>query len=153
MRVLRQSVLLSDKEQRHYYKTKVMPTFAQMEPEMILFSYLLRGKCIGYGGLVHMDWMARRGEISFLLDTARSANIDSYQNEFSIFLGMLKRCAFEFLKLNRIYTECYDIRPWHIKVIERCGFKFEGRLRRHVRIGPECVDSLFHGLLREDYDG
>jgi hypothetical protein len=62
--VLRQDKILTKKEQEDYFNTMIITTFEKKNPEMILFSFLSKNKCIGYGGLVHINWKARRGEIS-----------------------------------------------------------------------------------------
>ncbi|OHE74666.1 MAG: hypothetical protein A2007_00065 [Verrucomicrobia bacterium GWC2_42_7] len=145
--VLRQRKPLSDEDQRNYFREKVLPTFDQAEPEQILLSYLKNGKCIGYGGLVHLDWEARRGEVSFLLETARVSDRDMHSREFKTYLALIKQLAFKILKLHRLSTETFDVRPWHVAVLESEGFKFEGRLRDHVKIQGEYTDSLLHGLI------
>ena len=152
--VLRQARPLTDEDQRRYYEEAVLPTFSQTEPRMLLFSYLLDGRLIGYGGLTNLDWVNRRAEISFLLETSRTGerNRIQYEADFSAFLTLMKRIAFGELKLNRLFTETYDIRPWHVAVLEKNGFRPEGRMRQHVRIRGEYVDSLLHGCLAEEND-
>lgn len=154
---LRQRWPISETAQENYWEQVVFPDFQTMQPAQILLSFLLRGRCIGYGGLVHIDWGARRAEVSFLLETSRSENALTFQNEFAVYLKMLKRLAFDELKLNRLHTETFDVRPLVLKVLEGAGFKAEGRLRRHVNLEPDekkeprYVDSIVHGLLRDEW--
>lgn len=152
--VLRQARPLTDEDQRRYYEEAVLPTFTEAEPRMLLFSYLLDGRLIGYGGLTNLDWVNKRAEISYLLETARSSEQDRerYEADFSAFLTLMKRIAFRELKLNRLFTETFDIRPWHVAVLEKNGFRPEGRMRQHVRIRGVYVDSLIHGCLAEEND-
>ena len=49
-----------------------------------------------------------------------------------------------YLKLNKITTETYDVRPWTINVLENLGFKREGRLKNHVLIDYKLYDSILH---------
>lgn len=147
--VLRQKRPLTDEDQRRYYETQIRPSFRQEEPDMVLFSYLKDGRCIGYGGLTHIDWEARRAELSFLLDTERTRDLEPYMYEFTVYLTMLKKIAFEQLGLQRIFSETFDIRPYIVETLEKNGFVFEGRLRRHVYIRGSYVDSLIHGCLKE----
>lgn len=149
MRVLRQSQPLSPEDQRRYFRDVVLPTFEQPQPPMLLFTYLLEDRPVGYGGLVHIDWENRRAEISFLLETARSREDadGEYARLFSCFLDFMKHIAFDELGLNRLYTETFDIRPLHVRVLEKNGFRPEGRMRQHVRIDGRFVDSLIHGCL------
>jgi len=153
---LRQRFPISETQQENYWEQAVFPTFQQVHPPQVLLSFLQRGKCVGYGGLVHLDWDDGRGEVSFLLETQRANNVLTYQNEFALFLRLLKQLAFAHLGLRRLTTETYDVRPVTVKVLEAAGFKLEGRLRKHHCLtpddadNPQPVDSLVHGLLRED---
>ena len=154
MDVLRQSRQLTEEDQRRYYSETVRESFEQPFPRIMLFSYLLEGHLIGYGGLTNIDWQNKRAEISYLLETARNneANGQQYVSDFSGFLRLMKLVAFEHLAFNRVFTETYDIRPLHISVLENNGFVLEGRMRQHVHIQGKFMDSLIHGYLFEEYD-
>jgi RimJ/RimL family protein N-acetyltransferase len=147
MAILRQTEALTEERQEWYYQAVLLPSFSTKTPQQILFSYLLQGHLIGYGGIVHVDWHSRRGEVSFLLETSRTNAVKTHCRDFSIFLKLLKRVAFEELNLHRLYTECYAIRPYHIQVLEMEGFAFEGRMKEHVLIDGVFVDSLIHGCV------
>lgn len=144
--VLRQSDKITPEGQRQYYATHIWPTMASPQPPQILFSYLRDDKLIGYGGLVHIGWHARKAEVSVLFDlTPRSE--EDYRHHLSTYLTLLKRAAFDDLNFHRLWTEAYDIRPLHISVFEENGFVFEGRLQDHEYIDGRYVDTLFHGCL------
>ncbi len=149
--ILRQKVFLTDHDQEEYYQKYVVPGFSETRPKIILFSYLEHSKCIGYGGLTNIDWENSRAEVSFLVQTERTKNLQQYRRDFSCFLLLLKRIAFTELRLNRLYTETYDIRPDHISVLEEIGFILEGRLKQHIVIQGRSVDSLIHGCSRENF--
>jgi RimJ/RimL family protein N-acetyltransferase len=75
-----------------------------------------------------------------------------YRQDFLAHLRLLGQAAFTGLTFNRLFTETYDIRPAHVAVLEEAGFRPEGRLRQHVRLGPGTfADSLMHGQLAADY--
>jgi RimJ/RimL family protein N-acetyltransferase len=150
MQVLRQSRLLTEQDQRRYYGEFVAPSMSASQPDMVLVSFLMQGRCIGYGGLTHIDWGAQRAEVSFLLDTSRTVDKSSYRTDFVAFLRLLKTLAFERLLLRRLFTETYDIRPYHTAALEAAGFINEGRLRKHYLIDGALTDAVFHGLLKED---
>lgn len=76
---------------------------------------------------------------------------DAYREAFNVFLDMMKEFAFQAVKLNRIYTETYDIRPDHIGILENNGFVLERRMREQVKIQGKFVDSLIHGITKRDY--
>jgi RimJ/RimL family protein N-acetyltransferase len=152
MDVLRQSEVLSDQDQQRYYNTAVLPCFEERHPRQILFSLLEKDVCIGYGGLTNIDWMAKRTEMSFLVNPKRTLSEDTYTADFSAFISLLKKVMFTDLGFNRIFTETYDIRPLHIRILEKNGFVLEGRLKQHVHINNTFVDSLIHGYIKSYFD-
>ena len=64
---LRQDSILTKEEQDNYFDKVLSKIFDVPNPNQILFSYLENGICLGYGGLVHINWKDRNAEISFLL--------------------------------------------------------------------------------------
>ncbi|WP_375417474.1 GNAT family N-acetyltransferase [uncultured Hymenobacter sp.] len=151
LNVLRQTEPLSVAAQDSYFESTVRPLFSQPQPNQLLFSLLLDGALVAYGGLVHLHWPDQRGEVSFLADPARVADPATYRTDFQAHLRQLAALAFGPLKLNRLFTETYDVRPAHVAILEEIGFRPEGRLRQHVRLAGTFVDSLLHGLLAADY--
>ena len=148
---LRQNKPLTQEEQLRYFHEVVAPAFNQTQPEQLLLRYTHRSALIGYGGLVHLDWEARRGEVSFLLETERAKDLRSYGMELSIFLQLLKKCAFDVLDLNKIHTESYVHRPWHVQAIEAAGFRREGTLRNHALADGKLVDAVVASCLKDEY--
>lgn len=146
---LRQKEPLTPDMQQRYYDTLIHPTFQMAQPPQVLFSFLFEARCIGYGGIVHIDWDSNRGEMSFLADTERAAHQEVYKSDFTHFITLLKQAVFGDLNFHRISGETYDIRSHHIAIMEKNGFLLEGRLREHVKIGGRYVDSLMHGCLRD----
>jgi hypothetical protein len=145
--VLRQSAPISPEQQSAYYAAEIWPAMKQPQPSNILVSYFWDSSHIGYGGLVHIAWPHLRAEVSFLLDPARAAELDEADIHFFNFLGLMKEMAFDDLKLHRLCTETYAIRPRHIAVLSARGFRQEGVLREHVYIHGKPVDSFVHGCL------
>jgi len=150
--VLRQKKLLSDKDQIRYYKNHVFPLFNEPRPFQILLSYLKEDRCIGYGGLTNIDWEYKRTELSYLAETVRARDEKIYSEDFTSYLVMIKKVVFEDLSFNRIFTETFDIRPLHVLLLEKSGFRYEGRLKKHVYINDKYTDSLIHGYLKEYYE-
>ena len=150
--VLRQKTPLTDEDQRKYFLQVIQPTFIEKEPRQILVSILLNGELIGYGGLVHMDWEARRAEVSFLVATERANHEATQRADFSHYLQLIKQLAFDVLHLNRLTAETFNIRPMHIQVLEENGFLLEGILKQHAVVRGELVDSICHGLLRDRFE-
>lgn len=150
MNVLRQKKPLTDEDQISYYDHIIIPSFSNEKPKQILFSFLFNNECIGYGGLVHIDWNKKKAELSFLVNPERTKDDLLYRKEFSIFIEMVKEIAFTGLNLQEIFTETYDIRPNHIKILEDKGFKLQKRMKNYVKIDNKCVGSLVHGYLKKD---
>lgn len=145
--VLRQRSPLTAARQAEYWTRVVEPAFELDRPPQLLLSYLYQGNAIGYGGLVHISWDDARAEVSFLVDPLRAAQPGIYARDFSVWLRLMRQIAFERLGFRRLFTETYDIRPQHITILEAAGFEREGRLRCHVTIDGQPVDSLIHGCL------
>ena len=63
---LRQDKLLTKNDQDYYFKNVVNRLFNQQRPNQLLFSFLKENLCVGYGGLVHINWVRKNAEISFV---------------------------------------------------------------------------------------
>jgi len=149
--VLRQKEKLTLKDQEKYFNELIQPSFSMQYPSQILFTYLKDKSRIGYGGFVHISWINRRAEMSFLLDPERVVNKNQYSYDFSIFIQLMKRICFSEIKFNRLFTETYEYRTFHISVLENSGFKPEGRMRQHIYHKGKYYDSLVHSVIREEY--
>ena len=66
---LRQAKPLTAADQENYFVNTVAKLFDEEKPAQILFSYLENDVCIGYGGLVHINWIDKNAEISFIMNT------------------------------------------------------------------------------------
>lgn len=144
--VLRQSSHLTQEEQEIYWQKVVLPSYQKNQPEQFLVAFLELGKLIGYGGITHIDWEKGVGEVSFLLCPDEIGTPENYRMKFGSFLELIKTTAFDKLKLVRLFTETYDIRPDHISELEANGFRLENRLKNAVEINGRKVDVLIHGL-------
>jgi RimJ/RimL family protein N-acetyltransferase len=151
MDVLRQSKPISSEEQERYFAENVWPEMETEEPRQILLAIERSGVLIGYGGLVHISWADSRAEISFLLDPKAEKHPALRKEVFSDFMKLLQSLAFVDLHIKRLWTETYAMRHAHIEVLERSGFQLEGRMRNHILINGEVIDSLIHGLIFSDW--
>jgi len=148
---LRQQGVLSEDEQDKYYKDKISPLFIEEQPSQLLFSIYRKGSLVGYGGLVHINWLDKYAEMSFLTKTEILKNDNSeYGRILSIFISAMKNVLFDHLNFNRMFTETYSLRLEHIKILESNGFVFEGSQRKKILIDGEYHDSLFHSILKTD---
>ncbi len=144
--ILRQKKPISENEQEEYYEKKLKKNFHENKPEQIIFSFLLKNECIGYGGFVHIDWEQKSAELSFLNETNRSKNLDLYFKDFSKFLRIISKIAFDHIKFKKLITETYNIRPKTIEILKNFGFKKEKTLKNHVKIDGKLIDSLIFNL-------
>ena len=140
--ILRQPTPLTAEQQEYYFKTTVTELFEQEKPKQLLWSFLENDKLIGYGGLVHIDWEAKHGEISFLLCNERNADVIQYKKDWSIYLQLITDLAFNELKFQKIHTYAYNIRPHYFEVICEQGFVKEGHLKNHILINNKLSDVL-----------
>ncbi|MBP5796664.1 MAG: GNAT family N-acetyltransferase [Bacteroidales bacterium] len=120
------------------------------KPEQILFSYLKDGACIGYGGLVHINWIDRNAEISFIMDTSLEAA--HFAEHWSNYLTMLKEVAFTELNLHKIYTYAFDLRPHLYTMLEANGYTREATLKEHCLFNGVYKDVVLHALWNDRYD-
>lgn len=144
--VLRQRTPLSEHDQDDYFESTVRPSFGQIRPAQVLVAYTENEQLVGYGGVVHIDWDDRRGEISFLTSRERADSPD-FEQDWSVFIGLLAAVARDDLHLHKLTTETYAFRDDVVRYMRRAGMQPEGRLVDHHRVGEEYVDSLLHGLV------
>lgn len=149
--ILRQNNIIESDEQKAYFDKVIVPTFLQDHPKQILFSLLHHQECIGYGGLVSIDWEAKRAEISFLVNSKRAAVSSQYEKDFNHFFDLLCQVAFKELQFHKLFTETFAYRDAHILLLEKFGFQKEGVLRDHVYKKSTWHNSIFHGLLAQEF--
>ena len=141
---LRQARPLTEDDQQRYFDNVVAKLYDNPKPDQILFSYLEKGACIGYGGLVHINWIDWNGEISFIMDTQLEA--EHFQEHWSNWLSMLKKVAFDDLGLHKIYTYAFDLRPHLYTALETNGFIREATLKEHCLFQGEYKDVVIHSI-------
>ncbi len=143
---LRQRKLLTEQEQDNYFITVVAGLFEQDQPDQILFSYLEVNKCIGYGGLVHINWIDKNAEISFIMDTHLEK--DYFDFHWTIFLGMIEKIAFTELFMHKIFVFAFDLRPQLYKILEKNDFFKDGILKDHCFIDGYFKDVIIHSKIK-----
>jgi len=141
---LRQNKLLTSEDQQRYFDNVVSRLYDQPQPDQILFSYMEQDRCIGYGGLVHINWTDRHAEISFIMDTQLEQA--HFAEHWSHYLTMLKKIAFEDLALHKIYTYAFDLRPHLYTVLEANGFRREATLHEHCLFNGAYKDVIIHSI-------
>lgn len=139
---LRQKELLSKEQQDRYFTDVVAPLFEKDFPTQYLFSYLFQGNCIGYGGLVHINYEKKSAELSFIMNTALEKEAFSFH--WSNFLHLIELIAFHDLKFNRIFTYAYDLRPQLYPILESCGFMLERKIPNALVENGPSVGAIIH---------
>ena len=145
---LRQQEKLNSVQQDRYFREEVFTLFDQINPKQILFSMLEKGECIGYGGLVHINWGTRSAEISFLMDTTREHR--DFSTLWITFLTLIESVAFQELQFNRIFTYSYELRPHLYKVLKQLQFKEEKRISKASQLGTQWIDALIHSKQKDN---
>lgn len=143
---LRQSEPLNEKDQENYFSAVLSKVFSEQNPQQLLFSYLESNECIGYGGLVHINWIDKNAEISFIMNTKLER--DYFSLHWANFLQLLEKVAFNELDLHKIYTYAYDLRPHLFSTLENSGYKMEAILKEHCLIDNEFKNVIIHSKFK-----
>jgi RimJ/RimL family protein N-acetyltransferase len=144
---LRQNKPLTTVDQEYYFSNVIASLFEQEKPNQILFSFLENGKCIGYGGLVHINWIDKNAEISFIMATELEKN--SFQKHWMTYLKLVEELAFEELNLHKIYTYAFDLRQHLYPVLAASGFREEARLKEHCYFNGSYFDVVINSKINE----
>ena len=142
---LRQNELLTQEKQDHYFRTTIASLFTEDKPEQILFSFLKGEECIGYGGLVHINWIDRNAEVSFIMNTRLEE--ESFSKNWSMFLKCLEQLAFGELEFHKIFIYAFDLRPHLYDVLELNGYFKDARLKDHCFFQGDFKDVLIYSKL------
>lgn len=65
-------------------------------------------------------------------------------------LGRFTEYAFETFDLERLQASVFAWNPASARVLEKCGYQLEGRLRRAIIKDDKVTDELVYGLLRPE---
>lgn len=139
---LRQTELLTKEKQDYYFDNIVSKLFEQEKPNQILFSYIENEVCIGYGGLVHINWIDKNAEISFIMNTELEK--DFFQEHWQSFIQLIEKVAFVNLKLHKLSTYAYDLRPKLYYILDSLGYKKEAVLKEHCLFENKFIDVIIH---------
>ena len=139
---LRQENDLSKEIQDLYFKNIINNLFKVKFPDQILFSYLEENKCIGYGGLVHINWEKKDAEISFIMETLLEKKYFDFH--WRNFLFLIEEVAFKDLSFNKISTYAYDLRSHIYNIFEEAGFYRESELKNQLFHNGEYKSVIIH---------
>ena len=139
---LRQSAPLTIDDQNYYFDNVVSALFDKENPDQLLFSFLKNDEFIGYGGLVHINWIDKNAEISFVMKTSLERFF--FEDLWVKYLKIIEDIAFASMKFNKIFTYAYDLRPRLYTALDSAGFEIESVLKNHKMIEDFYVDILVH---------
>ncbi|WP_375239615.1 GNAT family N-acetyltransferase [Aurantibacter sp.] len=143
---LRQDKPLTEKSQDNYFNGIVAKLFDQEKPNQILFSYLKNGRCIGYGGLVHINWIDKNAEISFIMNTDLEEN--HFHFHWSTYLKMIESLAFEELGFHKLYVYAFDLRSHLYKVLLDSNYFRDAILKEHCSFDNKFIDVVIYSKLK-----
>jgi RimJ/RimL family protein N-acetyltransferase len=142
---LRQTKPLTKEDQDKYFNEVISKLFDQEQPDQLLFSFLEKEICIGYGGLVHINWIDKNAEISFIMNTALEK--DHFQQYWSIYLELIEKVGFQHLNLHKLYVYAFDLRPHLYNTLEGNDYFFDASLKEHCRFGGNFIDVVIYSKI------
>jgi len=104
-------------------------------------------KLIGNVELCHMNWWQNKaGEICYMIKKEYRGK--GYAKEASKIL--INHC-FKKLRFHKIYADTDHDNIISQKVLEKLGFRFEGRIREKHLVNGRWKDEMDYGLLRKEW--
>ena len=144
--VLRQDTLISKEEQIEYFERFVFPEYSSKEPKQILLSIKKGKDFIGYGGMVNINWQTHESEISFLLSPEFAEKKEQYSTIFTEFINLIIQLASQ-KSIKKLFTETFDFRVHHIRILEKAGFNRKKKLLNRKIINNQMINSIIHEKL------
>jgi RimJ/RimL family protein N-acetyltransferase len=145
---LRQDKPLTKENQENYFSNVVSKLFDVEKPNQLLFSFLWKNEFVGYGGLVHINWIDKNAEISFIMKTEMQT--ENFEIFWINYLEILEKIAFQDLNLHKIYTYAFDIRPKLYLALEKSGFNQDARLKEHCLFNEKFIDVVMHSKINSN---
>lgn len=144
---LRQDKPLTKEAQDRYFDEIIPQLFHQEKPSQLLFSFLKDGKLIGYGGLVHINWVDKNAEISFIMNTELEK--EEFEWNWSKYLSLIEELAFEEMAFVKLYVYAFDLRPHLYTTLLNNSYFMDARLKNHCIFNGELKDVVIHSKLKE----
>lgn len=104
------------------------------------------GEIIGMISLNNIDVINRNAELGYWLGKPFWGK--GYVSEA---IELLVNHSFRRFKLNRIYARVMRPNTVSAHLLEKCGFTYEGTLRKNIKRNGRYLDELRYGLLLEDW--
>lgn len=107
-------------------------------------SHRLLGAC----GLCYIDWVNRSADFSIYVGADELYIDEVFAPDAALTMA---RYAFQELGLHRLWSEIYDFDHLKKRFFEKMGFTLDGRHRQTHWGEGEWHDSLFYGMLSDDF--
>ena len=147
---LRQAEPLTLEKQNIYFEEVIQKLFIEENPSQLLFSFFKNDELIGYGGLVHINWIDKNAELSFVMDTRLE---EEHFNEFwTNYLHLIEKVGFNELNFHKIHTYAFDLRPQLYQTLESNGYSKEAILKEHCSFNGSYKDVIIHSKIN-NYNG
>ncbi len=104
------------------------------------------GKIIGMTSLMKIDKQSKNAELGYWLGKKYWK-----QGIATEAVGLILKFGFKKLKLERIYARVFHPNRISQTFLRKNRFKYEGRLRKHIKNKGKWFDALYFGLLKNDY--
>ena len=143
---LRQEKPLTLENQEKYFNDVVSNLFEQEKPNQILFSFLENDICVGYGGLVRINWLDKNAEISFIMKTELEKN--NFEKYWIKYLRLIEEVGFNEVRLKKIYVYAFDLRPHLYKILEKVNYFLDARLKSHCKIKNCYKDVVIYSKIK-----
>jgi hypothetical protein len=144
---LRQDKPISVAVQNSYFENVVAKLFDEDKPSQILFSFLENDICIGYGGLVHINWSDKNAEISFIMNTELEDIF--FSKYWSIYLEVLEKIGFDELNYHKLFVYAFDLRPHLFIMLEENKYFLDARLKDHCYFRGSFKDVVIYSKICE----
>ena len=119
---LRQAEKLTATKQTNYFKNVINIQKEEDKPDQVLFSLLKNKDVKAYGGFVHINWLEKTAELSFVMDTIEEKN--NFNIYWDIFLKLIDKVIIDIKYIDTLNTYAFDLRPSLYKTLEKNNFTF-----------------------------
>ena len=120
----------------------------QVQDPLTHFSIASPNEVVGGIGLdLREDVYSRTAEIGYWLGEPFWG-----RGIISIAVGRFSRWAFGTFDLIRLQARVFETNPASCRVLEKCGFQLEGRLRQSVTKQGKTMDQHIYALLRSELE-
>jgi RimJ/RimL family protein N-acetyltransferase len=136
---------LTKEKQDRYFDNVVAKLFDQEQSKQLLFSFLKNDQCIGYGGLVLINWLDKHAAISFTMSSVLGEQF--FEMNWSASLKLLEKIIFSYLGLHKLFFYSFDLRPHLYTILERNKYFLEVRLKEHCFFNGQFKDVVIYAKL------